>query len=69
MSRVLKKALKVFIFIIIGALVGLGYYYLFGCSSGTCVITSSPWATMAYTAVIGGLLSVLFEKECKQCNT
>lgn len=69
MSRVLKKALKTFIFIIAGAFVGLGYYYLFGCSSGICVITSSPWSTMAYTAVIGALLSVLFKKECKQCNT
>lgn len=69
MKRVLKKLAKVLAFALAGALVGVGYYYLFGCSSGTCAITSSPWSTMAYTSIIGVLLYFLFEKEDKQCNT
>lgn len=69
MKKVLKKSIKVLVFTVIGALVGLGYYYLFGCSDGSCTITSNPWSTMAYTGLIGALLSVLFEKGCQECNT
>lgn len=43
-----------------GALLGLGYYYLAGCATGSCPITSSPYSTMAYMGVIGWLLSGVF---------
>ena len=49
-------------FVVAGALAGLGWYYLFGCS-GNCAITSSPWMTMAYVGIIGGLLGVVTEKK------
>ncbi|MBE6932166.1 MAG: hypothetical protein E7464_02115 [Ruminococcaceae bacterium] len=52
-----------------GALAGLGYYYLIGCSTGSCPITSSPLLSAVYMALIGWLLSGLFGKECKNgCN-
>ena len=57
----MKKVLRIGLFALIGALVGLGYYYFFGCS-GNCAIISSPWMTMAYVGVIGGLLSAVTEK-------
>lgn len=52
----MKRWIKPFIFISAGALLGLGYYYLFGCS-GNCAVTANPWMTMAYMGIIGGLLS------------
>ena len=58
----MKHILRPVCFIAAGALLGLGYYYLFGCS-GTCAITASPWMTMAYMGVIGGLLSEVTKKK------
>ena len=47
-----------------GALVGLAYYWLVGCSTGTCAITSSPVNSMLYMGLIGWLLSGIFGKGC-----
>ena len=58
----MKKYLRPLLFILAGAVLGLGYYYLFGCS-GNCADTSSPWMTMVYMGVIGGLLSAVTEKK------
>ena len=58
----MKKYLRSIVFVLAGALLGLGYYYLFGCS-GNCAVTSSPWMTMAYVGVIGGLLGAVTRKE------
>lgn len=58
----MRKYLRPMLFIIAGALLGLGYYYLLGCS-GNCAVTSSPWATMIYVGIIGGLFSAVTKKE------
>ena len=58
----MKKWIRFSLFVLAGALAGLGYYYLFGCS-GNCAVTSSPWVTMGYVGVIGGLLSAVTEKK------
>ena len=58
----MKRLLRPSLFVIAGALLGLGYYYLFGCS-GNCAITASPWMTMAYVGIIGGLLSAVTGKK------
>ena len=58
----MKKHLRLLIFFGVGALLGLGYYYLFGCS-GNCAVTSNPWMTMEYMAIIGGLLSEATKKK------
>ena len=52
------------VFVMLGALAGLGYYYVVGCSTGSCAITSNPIITMIYMGVIGLLLSGLFGKGC-----
>ena len=62
MCKCWKKKLRVWLFAAGGALTGLGYYYLFGCS-GNCAVVSSPWMTMAYVAVIGALLSAVIPKK------
>ena len=66
-----KKAwLRPVLGLTLGALAGLGYYYLIGCGSGTCPITANPITTAIYTALAGLLLSGVFKKECNHtCNT
>ena len=45
--KFLKKPwLRPVLGITLGALAGLGYYYLIGCGSGTCPITANPFTTM-----------------------
>ena len=56
------KYIRPVLFVAAGALLGLGYYYLFGCS-GNCAITASPWMTMVYTGIIGGCLSAVTGKK------
>lgn len=58
----MKQFIRLVLFVAGGALLGLGYYYFFGCS-GNCSITASPWVTMGYVGVIGGLLSAVTKKK------
>lgn len=52
---------------LIGALIGSvgGYFYwkFIGCSSGTCMITSSPLRSTLYFAMMGALFFGIFKKE------
>jgi hypothetical protein len=41
--------------VLIGAIAGYAYYHYIGCSSGTCPITSNPWISTTYGAVVGAL--------------
>ena len=58
----MNRYVRIVIFVAAGALAGLGWYYLFGCS-GSCAVTSRPWVTMAYVGIIGGLLGLVTEKK------
>ncbi|MEA4891260.1 MAG: DUF6132 family protein [Peptococcaceae bacterium] len=40
-----------------GAALGYLYYRFIGCSTGACPITSSPYASSIYGAVIGLLIA------------
>ena len=42
---------------IVGAVAGYAYYYWIGCVSGTCPITSNPWTSTGYGALLGLLLT------------
>ena len=44
---------------VMGALVSLAYYKFVGCRSGTCPITSDPYASVLFGVVMGGLLAVI----------
>lgn len=41
--------------ILLGAAGGYAYYYFVGCVSGSCPITSNPWSSTAYGALIGAV--------------
>jgi len=70
MKEIMRTWGRPALFALAGALVGLGYYYLVGCRTGSCPITSSAAGSMAYMALIGVLLSGIFGKKCEgQCNT
>jgi hypothetical protein len=43
--------------LVLGAFAGFGYYYFIGCTNGTCPISSNPWASTAYGALIGAVLT------------
>ena len=61
----IKKWIRTGLFVAAGGAAGLIYYSLFGCTTG-CPITSSPWMTMAYMGVVGGLLSGIFTPKKKE---
>jgi hypothetical protein len=46
-----------------GAVSGFLYWKFIGCSSGTCMITSSPVRSTLYFAMMGALLFGIFKKE------
>ena len=60
MKARMKKWLRPALFTLGGGLVGLTYYTLAGCTTGSCVITSSPFTSAVYMALVGWLLSSVF---------
>lgn len=55
-SSVIRQSLRTLPAVALGALAGYAYYYFIGCTSGSCPITSNPWVSTGYGAVMGGLL-------------
>ena len=49
--------LRTAIGIIVGAGLGFAYYKFIGCSTGACPITSNPWSSTLYGALMGALVS------------
>jgi hypothetical protein len=49
--------IRLIIGVVIGAGLGFAYYKFVGCSSGSCPITSNPYISSLYGALIGGMLS------------
>jgi len=52
--------------VLIGAAGGYAYYHFVGCSTGTCPITSNPYISTGYGALLG---LVLAGGKKKQNNT
>ena len=52
--------LKIAIGAALGGGLGFAYYKVVGCSSGTCPLTSDPWISSIYGAVLGLLISTSF---------
>ena len=48
-----RKNIKRVIGITLGATAGFTYYATVGCASGGCPITSNPWISTGWGAVIG----------------
>ena len=51
------RLLRVLVGALAGAGLGLSYYALIGCSSGTCPITSHPLSSALYGALMGGFVA------------
>lgn len=52
-ERKRKMVLHTLAYVAGGAVLGFGYYKLVGCSSGGCPITSNPYISTLYGALIG----------------
>ncbi len=69
MEKVMKFIKKYYLTIlgmIIGSVGGFAYYYFVGCADNSCPITSSPYMSTIYGAVMGGLLFDIFRKKEKK---
>jgi len=51
-----KVLLRIVLPLVIGAGGGFAYYHFIGCASGTCQITSNPYISTSYGAVLGLVL-------------
>jgi uncharacterized membrane protein YeaQ/YmgE (transglycosylase-associated protein family) len=49
-----------------GAVAGYVYWQQIGCTSGTCAITSKPFNSTLYGAVMGSLVLGMFKKQGKK---
>ncbi len=59
-----KYIFRIVIFTTLGSLLGVAYYYLIGCRSGTCPISSNPYISSIY----GSLLGLLYGLNIKSKN-
>ncbi len=57
-----KKKLLRLIGIILGGIAGYVYYIEVACKSGSCPLTSNPWISTIWAAVIGYLIADMFNK-------
>lgn len=58
----LKKYIIQIAGIFVGMVGGYLYYHFVGCSSGTCPITSNPFMSIIYGALMGYLIADIFKK-------
>ena len=65
----MKKWRRPLLFALGGAAAGYLYYRLVGCTTGACPISSNPYLSMGYLAVVGLLLSGIFSKPEKKEGT
>lgn len=64
-----KNVIKNIIGLMAGAVGGYLYYYFIGCNSGSCAITSNPFMSILWGAILGYLLFDIYKiKEKKVEN-
>jgi hypothetical protein len=52
--------LKFVIGAVVGGGLGFAYYKFVGCSTGACPLTSNPWLSSIYGAILGLLIAGSF---------
>lgn len=62
------KNIKRIAIVSVGAILGYAYYYYIGCNSGNCPITSNPYISTAYGALLGVILAIPSKKGKKDEN-
>jgi hypothetical protein len=63
--KLIKESLWAIIGTVIGGTAGFIYYKMIGCPSGACAITSNPWLTILWGAILGYLTGSTFNKKTK----
>ena len=63
MNALIKKNYLRIIGILVGGTGGFAYYHFTGCASGTCPITSNPYMTTIWGAVMGYLVFDMLKKK------
>ena len=56
-KRRARKMMHLALFVVGGGSLGYAYYRFIGCASGTCPITSNPYISTIYGAVMGYMMS------------
>lgn len=52
-----RATLLTIVAILLGAAAGYAYYHFVGCATGTCPITSNPYISTGYGALLGLVLA------------
>lgn len=65
MKTFIRKHMLGLIGMVVGAVAGYAYYFFIGCASGTCPITSNPFISVIYGALLGFLLFDIFKPKKK----
>lgn len=68
MKSFIKKNILGIIGIVVGTIGGYAYYYYIGCKSGTCPLTSNPYISMLFGAIMGYLIGDVFKKNEKKSD-
>ena len=68
MKDFIKKNILKITGVLIGGAGGFAYYYFIGCTSGTCPITSNPYISILWGAVMGYLVLDMFKKKEHETN-